>query len=222
MNPNVNYYDILGVTERAEQEEIKTAYRRLAKEYHPDSKGGNKAAEEKFKQISEAYGILGNEKKRREYDILRRGGFGGPGGSNFRGSGPGSYNVNFGEGLFDNINDIFNNLFGSEFGGRKGSRGSPFGSTTGNEDLFSQKRHSRERRGSDSESTIKIPFELAINGGDTIIRTRANRKIKIKIPPGTEDGTRIRLRGHGNSSPNGGDNGDLYLTIKIKSHEEFG
>lgn len=209
MNANLNYYEILGLKNSATQDEIKRAYRRLAKEYHPDRAGGS-AAEERFKQISEAYSVLGNEQKRREYDLLRRGGFG------FRGRNSGSYQTNFGEGLFENIQDLFSNLFGGNVNGQADRRRGSFEY----QDLLNQERPNR-MRGADMESQITVPFLLAINGGETIINTGSQKKVKIKIPPGVEDGKKIRIRGQGAPSPDGGPPGDLYLTIRVSPHLEF-
>lgn len=219
MNPQIDYYEILGIREDASLEDIKKAYRRLAKENHPDSRGGDKAAEEQFKKISAAYSILSDKQKRHQYDVMRRSGFLGSDGFNFQGSNPGSYRVEFGEGMGD-IGDIFSNLFGGGFsqGGAPGE--GFFGGNMNIEDMFRPK-NSAPQRGADMESTITIPFEMAINGGETIIKTGSDRRVKIKISAATEDGKKIRLRGHGAPSPNGREAGDLYLTIKVTGHPEF-
>lgn len=218
MNSQADYYHVLGVREDASQDDIKKAYRRLAKEFHPDSRGGDKKAEEQFKKISEAYRILGDREKRQQYDVLRKGGFIGSDGFNFHGSNPGSYRVEFGEGP-GSISDIFDGLFGS-FGKSGGDRDEFLGGGMNIEDIFRQKG-SPHTRGADMESTITIPFEMAINGGETIIKTGSGRRVKIKIPPGTEDDKKIRLRGHGGTVQGGGATGDLYLTIKVTPHPEF-
>jgi len=218
MNPQADYYHVLGVREDASQDDIKKAYRRLAKEYHPDSRGGDKTAEEQFKKISEAYRILSDREKRQQYDVLRRSGFIGSDRFDFQGSNPGSYRVEFEEG-FGNVSDIFDNLFsGFE---KSGGRGEEFfGSGMNIEDIFRQKSNPHFRA-TDMESTITIPFEMAINGGETIIKTGSGSKVKIKIPPGTDDDKKIRLRGHGGVAPESGQAGDLYLTIKVTPHPEF-
>ncbi len=212
MSATVNYYQILGVSESASQDEIKSAYRQMAKKYHPDSQGGDKAAEEKFKEISMAYSVLGDAKKRQQYDLLRKGGFGG----NYNFS-DGAYQQQFSEDLADNIQDIFNNLFGG-FNGDPSARDETLGE--GFEHIFKQKQ--RRNAGVDMESTITIPLEMAVNGGETIIRTGTNKRIKIKIPAGVTDGKRIRIRGQGGAaaSPRG-KAGDLYLTIEVAPHPEF-
>lgn len=215
MNPQVNYYEVLGVREDASAEEIKKAYRRLAKEYHPDSRGGDKKAEEHFKRISEAYSILSDPQKRQQYDLMRRGGFSGFEGFDYRGRGTGSYRVNFGDNISD-FGDLFSNLFGGMGAGERQGE-SLFNSF---EEMFRQRRPSRAR-GADMESTITVPFDMAINGGETIIKTGGDRRVKIKIPAGIEDGKKIRIRGHGAPSRAGGEPGDLYLTIRVAAHPEF-
>jgi DnaJ-class molecular chaperone len=218
MKHKANYYKVLGVREDASQEEIKKAYRRLAKEYHPDSRGGDKAAEEQFKKISEAYSILSDEQRRQQYDLRRQGGFIGSDGFDFQGSSTGSYGVHFGEDMGD-IEDVFNNFF-SGFG-KNSTPGEDFFNNNMNFEDFFRPGAPPRSNGADMESTITIPFEMAINGGDTIIKTGGGKRVKIKIPAGTEDGKKIRLQGHGTPSHNGGNAGDLYLTIKVSSHPEF-
>ncbi len=208
MNTPVDYYKVLGVSETATQDDIKKAYRKLAKKHHPDSQGGNKTAEEKFKSISEAYSVLSDKKKRQQYDMMRKGGFPG-GGFEFNGGGQAPF------GNADNLQDLFSNLFGGGFSGGRGQRDQHGGF----EDVFTRKRP--PRRGSDMESVITIPFELAVNGGETVVRTGSNKRIKVKIPAGVEDGKKIRLRGQGGKAPGGGAAGDLYLIIKVAPHADF-
>lgn len=216
MKPEVDYYRILGVSESATADEIKRAYRRLAKENHPDSQGGSSEAEERFKEISEAYSVLGNEEKRRQYDMMRKGGFfGGPNG----GFNPGQGNP-FGGGEFSgNIEDIFGDLFGDVRGGGQRGRGGMGGFKF--EDIFTRRGKTSPSPGADLKSEIAIPFELAVNGGETIIKTGGGSKVRIKIPQGIEDGKKIRIRGHGRPSPQGGASGDLYITIRISPHPDF-
>lgn len=217
----VNFYEVLGLTENATPEQIKKAYRDLAKKHHPDSRGGDASAEETFKRISEAYSVLGDEKKRRAYDMQRKGGF--PGGGNFNfGQGNGDYRVEFGDAAYDNLQDIFGNLFGGN-GASGADRQSPFGgSPFGPEDIFSGRRASRRpQRGGDVESNVTIPFDVAVNGGETIIKTGSGKKIKIRIPVGIEEDKKIRIKGQGLPSASGGEAGDLYVRIKIAPHAEF-
>jgi molecular chaperone DnaJ len=156
-----DYYKVLGVAEDASQEDIRKAYRKLAKQHHPDRHGGSKAAEEKFKEISDAYGVLGDPQKRNQYDQLRRAGmsggaFGGMG-FDFGGAGPrqawrGTGGFDFGgEGGLGDMGDLFSRIFG----GAQRSR-----------------RRPAARRGHDVESSVTIPFQTAVRGG----------KVSISIP----------------------------------------
>lgn len=212
MRPDVDYYRILEIGDSATPEEIKSAYRKLAKENHPDSRGGDKEAEERFKEISEAYAILSNPQKRSQYDMIRKGGF------NFQQGAPGGFDGRFSEGMRDNFTDIFSNLFG-DFNGHS----EPAGGSFNFEDIFKNRQRTRTTtpRGTDMQSTITIPFELAVNGGETIIKTGSGKKVKIKIPAGVEDGKKIRVRGQGAPASGGGQTGDLYLNIKVANHLEF-
>jgi len=197
-----DYYQILGVSENADLEEIKRAYRRLAKEYHPDSHPGDKAAEEKFKEIAEAYEVLSDPKRREQYDQMRKfGAF--AGGGRFD---PGDFNL---EDLFgfnfdweDRRGFIFDDIFDKFFG-----RKSRFTS-----------------RGADLHTEVEIPFELAIHGGKrtfTIIQNGKRRTFTVNIPPGIEDGSKIRLKGQGAQGLNGGPPGDLLVTVKVAKHPFF-
>ncbi len=223
MDPKKNYYNILGVNETASQEEIKKAYRKLAKKYHPDRRGGDKNAEEKFKEISEAYSILSDPEKRKQYDMMRKNpfatgeGMGGFDFGDFAGTGPGGFRVHFGgsgSSGFGGFEDILGDLFGF---GRRGSRGG-FGME---EDVFRRARAQQTQRGADVQAEITIPFELAALGGETTVVTPTGKKIKIKIPPGTEDGKKMKISGQGSPAPGGGTPGDLYIVIHVAPHPRF-
>ena len=170
-----DYYKTLGVGESASAEEIKKAYRKLAKEFHPDTNAGNKAAEERFKEISEAYEVLGDAKKRQQYDQFKKygGGFGGgrgfnPGGFDFRnfsGSGGSPFqDIRFeGGDIFGNLGDLFSQFF--DLGART-----------------RQRRHG-PRKGDDVQVHLSIPFELAARGGKTSFSTE-----KEKVCPACDGG----------------------------------
>lgn len=215
MDPRKDYYKILGVDEKATLAEIKKAYRKLAKQYHPDKQGGNKQAEERFKEISDAYSILSDEKKRKEYDMLRSNPFAGQGGFNYQGAGPGGFHFES-SGGFEDISDIFSNLFGG--GGRSGS--SFFGSGVDFGD-FTGARRRGPLKGRDVEAEMTIPFDLAANGGESIITTGSGKRVKVKIPAGIEDGKKIRIRGQGEKPAGSGTPGDLYIIIHVAPHPEF-
>jgi molecular chaperone DnaJ len=267
-----DFYAALGVTKNASQQEIKKAYRRLAQKFHPDANQGDKPAEERFKEISAAYDVLGDEKKRKEYDRVRDmagagfgPGFGGPGGARVR----------FEDlGFEESFGDLFN-LFGGGVGGTAGSRA---------------RRRTAPRRGADLETDVRVTFEEAAHGvtvpvrvsgaapcetcggsgaapgteiktcpecsgtgavavdqglfsltrtcgvcggsGRWVVspcqtcggsgRTRSSRSLKVKVPPGIEDGARIRISGRGEPGPPGGQPGDLFVVVRVAPHRFFG
>jgi molecular chaperone DnaJ len=256
-----DYYKVLGVGETASEKEITRAYRKLAKKYHPDA---NPGSEERFKEISSAYEVLGDRDKRKEYDEVRRMGpigatFGGPGGA-----GGGTFS-------FDDLGDLFGGLFGR---GRRGGR-TPGGGP---------------QRGTDLEATLHLSFMEAVQGVTTTVNVtsdapcrtcggngaapgtspsvcprcrgrgvldenqgpfsfstpcpncagrglvvehpcptchgtgveRRGRQVKVRIPPGVEDGQRIRIKGRGAAGRNNGPPGDLYVTVRADRHPIFG
>ena len=211
-----DYYKLLGVERSASKDEIAKAYKKLARKYHPDLNPGDKAAEEKFKDVNEAYEVLKDEEKRRMYDQL------GPNwkdGQQFTG-GPGFENFNFnfnGQNFGGGMNsDFFEALFGhmnrGGFGGQAG--GDPFGAFGG----FSGRR---SRRGSDVEADIDITLEEAHKGGVkqvTFSSGGSTSNLQINIPAGIKDGGKLRLRGKGNP---GDPAGDLYLTVHYAPHPVF-
>ncbi len=204
---NKDYYNILGVSETASDQEIKKAYRELAKKYHPDKHKGDAKAEERFKEISEAYGVLNNPQKRAQYDQMRKyGAFGG----DFSGGG-GYQNVNF---------EDLSSMFG---GGARGKRGAGFG---GIGDIFSDLfgggggYSARSQKGGDVTADLTIAFDVAISGGKQTIRVNSKRLV-VNIPAGVEDGKKIRLTGQGQPGHAGGPPGDLIVTIHVAPHPVF-
>lgn len=186
-----DFYKVLGVAKNATDAEIKKVYRKLARQYHPDSNPGDAKAEEKFKEISEAYSVVGDSAQRKEYDEMRAAGpgprfTGGPGGA---GGFPGGA---------QGFEDVFSNLFG---GGGFGGFGGP-------------------QRGADLTTKTTIDFIDSIRGAT--IRLRLNSgETSVKIPAGIQDGQKIKLRGKGQQSPNGGPAGDLLIEVHVKSHPVF-
>jgi curved DNA-binding protein len=214
-----DYYKILGVDNNATQDDIKRAYRKLAMKYHPDRNPGDKSAEEKFKEITEANEVLSDPEKRKKYDMLGanwknyqhtgRGfddffsQYGGARRSKSNGSSSFEFSTDFSD-LFGNLGG-FSDFFESFFGGRSSKSDSGFTS-------------SRTKSSSiDVEADLNISLEDAFNGTERQINVDG-KKIKIKINPGIKDGQKLRLKGLGRSRVSGGIKGDLYLNIHILKH----
>ncbi len=223
-DPSVDYYKLLGVSEKATADEIKKAYRKLAKANHPDSTGGDKAKEKRFKEISNAYDVLGDDKKRKQYDAIRAGGFrpdlGGGGTYTYtsRGGGPG---------VFD-LGDLFSQFFSGAQAPGRGSRvrvehvDFDDGYSRRRAPAEDTERESKVRasdgswlrvEGQDVHSDIRIPFDRAILGTVATVAT-VDGKAEVKIPPGTSSGKKLRLRGKGISGRSG-QPGDHYVTVQI-------
>lgn len=227
-----NLYDVLGVSKSSSEAEVKSAYRKLARKYHPDLNKDDKNAAEKFKEISCAYDILGDKEKRKKYDnneIDAEGkptgfgaGFGANGsyegnpfGSGFGGRGGSyrSYSASgnpFGNGGFESSGFDFSSLFGedimSQFGGGK-TRGGGF-------------NYGAPQKGQDFAYTMNVAFLDAALGAEKSISLNG-KNINVKIPSGTENGQTLRLKGLGNPSLNGGENGDVLITVHIEPHPYF-
>lgn len=199
-----DYYEILGVSKNASDDEIKKAYRKLAVKYHPDKNPGDKEAEAKFKEINEAHDVLSDKQKRARYDQFGHAGVGGAGGNPFGGAAGNSFggfdfngqtfSFDFGGGGLD---DILGNLFGFGAGAR------------------------RPRRGADYQTSVTLTFEEAIFGATKNV-TIDGATLKVKIPAGIDDGMSIRLRGKGGPAPEGTtEKGDLYVKIRVKPHKHL-
>jgi len=220
-DPSVDFYKALGVSASATAEDIKRAYRKLAKANHPDSTGGDKAKESRFKDISNAYDVLGDAKKRALYDEIRAGGGvpqGFPGGYTYTSQGPGP-------GVFD-LGDLFGQFFGGNTrGGRvrveqvDDARGRGPGRRRDAQDAdFEQKVKASDGtwlrvEGTDLASDVRIAFDRAILGTVATVAT-IDGKAEVKIPPGTSSGKKLRLRGKGMPDRTGGA-GDHYVTVQI-------
>jgi len=188
-----DYYKILGVQKNASQDEVKKAYRKLAHEHHPDKKGGD---EKKFKELNEAYSVLGDEKKRMHYDRFGSAPHGGAGGSPFEGFGFGGNESDFSrvfEGAFD-LGDIFNQFFGA---GAARERGGSAGWRSGG------RTYARNW----STVELEIPLSIAVLGGEVEVQTNLGR-IKLVIPAGAQAGEAIRYNGKNN---------DVVFILKIKT-----
>jgi curved DNA-binding protein len=211
-----DYYEVLGVPRDASVEDIRRAYRKLARQYHPDvnKEGG---AEDRFKEVSEAYEVLRDPEKRERYDRLGanwKAGDDVSGASGFSGFGGqngdfGDVRVEFGGGA--DFSDFFEGLFGR--GGRAGRRTAGFGGFEGFEGF--------QTRGGDQEAEIELTLEEAARGGKRRITLGDGRDYEVNIPAGVRDGQRIRLAGEGGRGAGGGPSGDLFLRVRIKPHPRF-
>jgi curved DNA-binding protein len=196
-----NYYETLGVSKTANDKEIKQAFRKLAKKYHPDANPNDPSAESKFKEINEAYEVLSDTEKRAQYDQF------GSTYQQFGGARNGGYytNVNTQDSPFG---DILESLF-SNFG-RTSERGR------------SQQEQPFDMRatGRDLEQKVTISLQEAYTGTSRLV-TKGSRKVKVTIPPGATTGTRIRLAGEGEAGSYGGHAGDLYLIVEVEPDSRF-
>lgn len=196
-----DYYKVLGVAKDADASEIKKVYRKLAKDLHPDKNPGDKKIEDRFKEVSEAYDVLGDPKRRAEYDEAQM--YGGQ----FRGGfntndmfGPGARN--FGAGDFGQMGDIgdLGDLLGGFFGG-----GRPRG----------------PRRGADLETSVTLSFEDAVHGTTLPLRL-ASHTVQARIPAGVNNDQKIRLKGKGSPGESGAPAGDLFINVTVSPHPVFG
>ncbi len=193
-----DYYAVLGVQSDASEKEIKKAYRKLAQQYHPDTNAGDAAAESRFKEVSEAYEVIGDAEVRKEYDHIREMGYfvGGPGGGQ----------------QYVRVEDLMG-------GARTG--GSPFDLLGGLGDLFGRQVGSRPRPGDDLTAEMHLSFHDAVSGTTRQLSVNG-QTVKVKIPKGVGDGARIRVRGKGGPGRNGGAAGDLYVKVRVADHPIFG
>ena len=240
-----DYYEVLGVGRNADAKEIKRAYRKLAKKYHPDMNPGDKQAEQKFKEVTEAYNVLSDTEKKKLYDQFGfaafeegaaggnsyggnagQGGFGqGFGGFDFGRNGGGSYR----EYHFENgdMDDIFGDIFGDIFHGKgaggfqsqgQGGFGGRYGGGFGG---------SRQRRGNDLQSEVTVSFEEAAFGCEKMLRlsdpegSGKVQTLQIRVPAGIDDGKCIRLKGKGAPGYGGGPTGDLILKVHVEPKAGF-
>ncbi|GAB1421364.1 DnaJ C-terminal domain-containing protein [Anaerolineales bacterium] len=200
-----DYYDILGVPRSADEKELKKAYRKLAKKFHPDANLDDPSAEAKFKEINEAYEVLSDSEKRAQYDRFghnwqqyqQAGGATGAAG----GSGPQYYQT--GNVPYEDLQDIFSTFFGGNGGGRRSSG-----------------RSSVQYKGENIEQPIRISLNEAFTGTERIL-TKDGRQFHVKIPAGAKTGTRVRMQGEGQSGYGGGEAGDLFLIVNVDPHPKF-
>lgn len=220
-----DYYQILGVDKKATDKEIKAAFRKLARKHHPDVNPDDSKAEERFKDINEAYEVLSDQEKRAKYDQLgadwrrwQQSG-GGPGDFNWGqwANGPGGQRVRVQystpedlEDLFGGGDSPFSDFFTSIFGGMGGGqpRSSGF------------EYYPASQRGRDFEQTVDITLSEAYHG-TTRLLSKEGRRLEVKIPAGAKTGTKVRMRGEGGSGAGGGSAGDFYLVVNVSNDPNF-
>lgn len=217
-----DYYQILDVSKNASQDEIRKAYKKLARKYHPDVRPDDKEAAERFKEVQEAYAVLGDEEKRKQYDrfghAFEQAGRGAGGRTYTWSTGPG------GAGGFEfDLHDLFGGAGGVDlgdlFGGAFGRGGSPFGGAGPQ-----QQPRTRPMKGQDVRTEVEVPFQTAAEGGSYPLQLRRDGQVErltVKIPPGIADGGTIRLAGQGEPGPGGGPAGDLLVKIRVAPHPYF-
>ncbi|WP_217184910.1 DnaJ C-terminal domain-containing protein [Streptomyces sp. AC495_CC817] len=211
-----DFYKILGVAKDVSDADLKKTYRKLARKYHPDSNQGDAKAEAKFKEISEAYSVLSDAEQRKEYDEIRAMGSG----ARFTagGQGAGGFEDVFsrfgqqGRGQSADFEDIFSmfNQGGGSFGSGR------FGQTSGGFRGFGG-----PQRGADVTARTTIDFVTAVQGETITLQGEDGKPFKVKIPAGVADGQKIKLRGRGRPSPDGGESGDIVVQISVRPHPVF-
>jgi curved DNA-binding protein len=221
-----DYYQILGVDKEASPEEVKKAFRKLARKFHPDVNPGNPAAAEKFKEISEAYEVLSDSEKRKKYDAF---------GSQWQqytqtGGRPEDFNWakwQAGPGTTFSYRTVTPEEFAEMFGG-EGHFSSFFETLFGGPGRVYREAgmgpeffRPRPRRGRDVEYHLQITLEEAVRGSTRLLEWGTGKKIEAKIPPGVKTGSKLRLRGQGEPGLDGGEAGDLLLHIEVLPHSRF-
>ncbi len=198
-----DYFNVLGVSRDANSKEIKQAFRKLAREYHPDVNSDDDSAEEKFKEVSEAYEVLSDPEKRRRYEQF--------GEYWNQTSGMPGFDVDFGR--YGNFDEFINELLG-RFGGSQRQTGFR-GGGSGAEDYFGT--HGRASIKLDAEVKVKIRFDEAFRGTERTLSVNGE-KVQVRVPKGVKTGSKLRLKGKGNHQPGTGRRGDLYLNLQVQSH----
>ncbi len=222
MKQKRDYYEVLGINKQAESSEIKKAYRKLAKKYHPDANEGNPEAEQQFKEVTEAYNVLSDPEKKKLYDRFGHAAFDGSmsgGGTGGAQNGYGEFRGGFGDGTFhefhfegSDMDDLFENLFGHGF------RAGGFQSDG--------TRRKFRKKGQDVRAQVEITFDEAVFGCKKVIsfqnpQTGTIQRLQVHIPAGIDSGKTVRLRGKGMPGMNGGEAGDILLDVTVGEKPNF-
>ncbi len=216
MSQPADHYEVLGVPRTASTDEIKRAYRRLAKQHHPDRNPGNAQAEKQFKEVQQAYGILGNAEKKEQYDR-----YGDVAVGEWHTAPTGQKVYQWGTGssvAVDDLEDFFSSF------GIGGERPSVFDTFAG--DGRGRKRREARKKGQDAEIALSLTFDQAIAGTTVSIRLSSGQNggeetLEVKIPPGVDEGQKIRVRGKGHPGTGGGPGGDLIVMCHVEPHPYF-
>ncbi|GAA2225400.1 DnaJ domain-containing protein [Herbiconiux moechotypicola] len=213
-----DFYKTLGVSKDISDADLKKAYRKLARKYHPDSNQGDATAEAKFKEISEAYSVLSDAEERKEYDQIRA-------------MGSGARFTSGGSGQGGGFEDVFGGMFGGGGGGARGASYSYQQAPGGFDDILGGmfgRGGGRggfgaygPTRGRDVTARTTIDFVTAVKGDTIRLQTSDGKPITVKIPAGVADQQKIKLRGKGEPSPDGGEAGDIVLTVTVRKHPVF-
>ena len=215
-----DFYKVLGVDKSVSAADLKKTYRKLARQYHPDSNPGDAKAEAKFKEISEAYSVLNDPEQREEYDQIRAMGSG----ARFSAPGTGA------GGGFDDVFSRFGQQRGGTTSGPAGFEdffsmfdqgGGGFGSGRFGQTTGGYRGFGGPQRGADVTARTTIDFVTAAKGETITLQGEDNKPFKVKIPAGVSDGQKIRLRGRGRPSPDGGESGDIVVTVAVRPHPVF-
>ena len=203
MSRKRDYYEVLGLDKSADAVAIKKAYRKLAKKYHPDTNAGNPQAEEKFKEVTEAYNVLSDEEKKKLYDRFGHAAFEeGAGDGHFQGNPQGSYQEFHFDGADVDLDDLFGNFFGGGF-----------------------RREAFSGKGQDVTACVEVSFEEAALGCEKTIRFQhpdgSMQSLQVHIPAGIDHGQKVRLRGKGMPGRNGGEAGSLLLEVQVRESASF-
>ncbi len=216
-----DFYKMLGVTKDVSDADLKKTYRKLARKYHPDSNQGDATAEAKFKEISEAYSVLADPKQRKEYDEIRAMGSGarftagGGGGGGFE-----DVFSRFGQGSRGQSAD-FEDIFAMFNQGQPQGAGGGFGSGRFGQPSGGFRGFGGPQKGADVTARTTLDFTTAVQGETITLQGENGKPFKVKIPAGVSDGQKIRLRGRGRPSPDGGESGDIVVQIKVRPHPIF-